>query len=213
MDKKIISIEGNIGSGKSSFVRLLKERFADRLDVCFLQEPVEEWLMTRDEDGVNILDHYYQDQRRYAFPFQMMAYISRLVILKRALETTHYKYIITERCLHTDKHVFCKMLYDEGMIDSISYQIYNKWFNEFQNMAVPYQYVYLQTDPEVSKQRVDLRARSGENIPIDYLKKCHDYHEDWLLQNQRLCIINANQDTRTNPDIEFWINAVKTFIE
>jgi deoxycitidine kinase/deoxyguanosine kinase len=213
MDKKIISIEGNIGSGKSSFVQVLKERFSDRPDVCFLQEPVEEWLMTQDEQGVNILDHYYRDQKTYAFPFQMMAYISRLTILKRALETPHYKYIITERCLHTDKHVFCKMLYHDGMIDTIGFKIYNRWFTEFQDMAIPYHYVYLQTDPEVSKQRVDLRARSGETIPIDYLKKCHDYHENWLLQNQRLCIINANQDTRTNPDIESWINIVKTFIE
>ena len=210
---KIISIEGNIGSGKSSFVRDLKERFSDRPDVCFLQEPVDEWLMIRDADGVNILEHYYRDQRQYAFQFQMMAYISRLAILKRALDNPRYKYIITERCLYTDKNVFCKMLYDDSLIDSIGYQIYNKWFTEFQDMTVPYVYVYLQTDPEVSKQRVDLRARAGESIPIDYLKKCHNYHDSWLLQNENVHIINANQDTRTNPDIEAWIDIVKQLIE
>ena len=210
---KIISVEGNIGSGKSSFVRDLKERFSDRPDVCFLQEPVDEWLMIRDADGVNILEHYYRDQRHYAFQFQMMAYISRLAILKRALDNPHYKYIITERCLYTDKNVFCKMLYDDSLIDSIGYQIYNKWFIEFQDMTVPYVYVYLQTDPEVSKQRVDVRARAGETIPIDYLKKCHAYHESWLLQTENVHIINANQDTRTNPDIEAWIDIVKQLIE
>ena len=210
---KIISIEGNIGSGKSSFVHDLKELFSDRPDVCFLQEPVEEWLMIRDADGINILEHYYRDQQQYAFQFQMMAYISRLAILKRALDNPHYKYIITERCLYTDKNVFCKMLYDDSLIDSIGYQIYNKWFTEFQDVTVPYVYVYLQTDPEVSKQRVDLRARSGESIPIDYLKKCHDYHESWLLQNENVHVINANQDTRTNPDIESWVDIVKQLIE
>jgi len=210
---KIISVEGNIGSGKSSFVRDLKERFSDRSDVCFLQEPVDEWLMIRDADGVNILEHYYRDQRQYAFQFQMMAYISRLAILKRALDNPHYKYIITERCLYTDKNVFCKMLYDDSLIDSIGYQIYNKWFSEFQDMTVPYVYVYLQTEPEVSKQRVDLRARAGESIPIDYLKKCHAYHDSWLLQNENVHIINANQDTRTNPDIEAWVDIVKQLIE
>jgi len=210
---KIISIEGNIGSGKSSFVRCLKERFSDRPDVCFLQEPVDEWLMIRDASGVNILEHYYRDQRQYAFQFQMMAYISRLAILKRALDNPQYKYIITERCLYTDKNVFCKMLYDDSLIDSIGYQIYNKWFTEFQDVTIPYIYVYLQTDPCVSKQRVDFRARSGESIPIDYLKKCHDYHESWLLQNENVHIINANQDTRTNPDIEAWFDIVKQLIE
>ena len=133
----IIAIEGNIGSGKSTFVQELKERFADRIDICFLQEPVQEWLAIQDNSGTNILEHYYRDQRQYAFPFQMMAYISRLSILKRALENPQYKYIITERCLFTDKNVFCKMLYDDGMIDSIGYQIYNKWFAEFQEMSVP----------------------------------------------------------------------------
>ena len=177
----IISIEGNIGSGKSTFVSKLKEYFSNREDVCFLQEPVNEWLDIKDENGMNILEHYYKDQKSYAFQFQMMAYISRLAILKRAVENPQYKYIITERCLYTDKNVFCKMLYDEGLIESIGYQIYNKWFTEFQDLAIPYKCVYLRTDPEVSKSRVDIRARVEESIPIDYLKKCHAYHEEWLI--------------------------------
>jgi len=209
----IISIDGNIGSGKSTFVQTLKERFAGRVDVCFLQEPVQEWLAIQDNSGMNILEHYYRDQRQYAFPFQMMAYISRLSILKRALENPQYKYIITERCLFTDKNVFCKMLYDDGMIDSIGYQIYNKWFTEFQEMALPYHYVYLRTDPEVSKARVDIRARSEETIPIDYLKKCHQYHEVWLTAIDGVHIIDANQDLRENSDIETWVSMVKSLIE
>ena len=208
----IISVEGNIGSGKSTFVKTLKERFADRTDVCFLQEPVQEWLTIQDESG-NILEHYYRDQRQYAFQFQMMAYISRLSILKRALENPQYKYIITERCLFTDKNVFCKMLHDDGMIDSIGYQIYNKWFTEFQEMSVPYHYVYLRTDPEISKARVDSRARVEENIPIDYLKKCHQYHDAWLNEIDVIHVIDANQDLRENPDIEGWISLVKSLIE
>ena len=209
----IISINGNIGSGKSTFVQKLKERFSGRDDVCFLQEPVLEWLNIQDNDGVNVLDHYYRDQSMYAFPFQMMAYISRLSLLKRALENPQYKYIITERCLFTDKNVFCKMLYDDGMINSICYQIYNKWFTEFQEMTVPYHYVYLRTDPAISKVRVDLRARAEENIPIDYLKKCHQYHETWLNAIDGVLVIDANQDIRENPDIEEWINMVKSLIE
>lgn len=204
----IISIEGNIGSGKSTFVHKLKEHFADRHDVCFLQEPVNEWLDIKDEAGMNILEHYYKDQKSYAFQFQMMAYISRLAILKRATETSHYKYIITERCLYTDKEVFCKMLYDDGLIESIGYQIYNKWFTEFQDLAIPYKCVYLRTDPEISKLRVDIRARVEETIPIDYLKKCHAYHEEWLTIQPNTIIIDANQDINENPNIDEWVQRV-----
>jgi deoxyadenosine/deoxycytidine kinase len=80
-------------------------------------------------------------------------------------------------------------------------------------MSVPYHYVYLRTDPEVSKMRVDIRARTEESIPIDYLKKCHSYHEGWLTSIDGVHIIDANQDIRENPDIDAWVSIVKSLIE
>ena len=54
-------IEGNISSGKSTFVRLLTNymnKFKDNLELnpVLIQEPVDEWMETRDSDGKNILD-------------------------------------------------------------------------------------------------------------------------------------------------------------
>ena len=175
---RIISIEGNIGTGKTTFLRNLKKHFENREDVCFLDEPVDLWMNCKDQEG-NILEHYYKDQKKYGFQFQMMAYISRLSILRKALENPKYKYIISERSLFTDKHIFCKMLYDDGIIEEIGFQIYNMWFDEFISFSsfVP---VYLRTLPEVSYERVQTRARQGETIPLEYLQKCHNYHESWL---------------------------------
>ena len=42
-DRKIISIEGNIGSGKSTLVEELRKKFGNNEKVCFLQEPVDIW--------------------------------------------------------------------------------------------------------------------------------------------------------------------------
>ena len=175
---RIISIEGNIGTGKTTFLRNLKKHFAGREDVCFLDEPVDLWMNCKDQEG-NILEHYYKDQKKYGFQFQMMAYISRLSILRKALDNPQYKYIISERSLFTDKHIFCKMLHDDGIIEDIGFQIYNMWFDEFISFSsfVP---VYLRTLPEVSFERVQTRARQGETIPLEYLQKCHNYHEAWL---------------------------------
>jgi deoxyadenosine/deoxycytidine kinase len=211
---RIIVVQGNIGSGKSTFVDKLKTRYGERKDICFLQEPVNEWLTIKDKNGVNILENYYKDQPKYAFMFQMMAYISRLTILKRALESNQYKYIITERCLNTDRNVFCKMLYDDGLIDDIGYQIYNKWFDEFINFEnVSYVHVYLKTDPQVSKKRVDIRARVEESIPIEYLTKCHEYHEKWLLTaDQKVIIIDSNQDISINPNIDHWYDMIDQYL-
>ena len=211
---RIIVVQGNIGSGKSTFVEKLKTRYGGRKDICFLQEPVNEWLTIKDKEGVNILENYYKDQTKYAFMFQMMAYISRLAMLKRAIESNEYQYIITERCLNTDRNVFCKMLYDDGLIEDIGYQIYNKWFDEFNNFnTVDYIHVYLKTDPIVSKKRVDKRARAEESIPIEYLAKCHEYHDKWLLTtDQKVVLLDSNQDTDINPNIDHWYDMIGQYL-
>ena len=193
---KIISIEGNIGSGKSTFVETLKKYYKNP-KIYFLQEPVEEWNTIKDKDGISILENYYKDQKKYAFSFQMMAYISRLSSLKNAIDANKYDYIITERSLFTDKEVFCKMLYDDGFIEEIEYTIYLKWFNEF----IPkceISYVYLYTDTIVSFNRIEKRNRKGEDIPIEYLEKCKQYHDNWLTDN---CIlINSNKNRELTLD-------------
>ena len=130
----IISIEGNIGSGKSTFVDHLKQYYSTKsnhtLNICFLQEPVDEWNSIRDKNGETMLSKFYADSKTYAFPFQMMAYISRLALLRNALQKS-YDVIVTERCVQTDKMVFAQMLYDDGKMEDVEYTIYNRWFDEF----------------------------------------------------------------------------------
>ena len=208
----IINIEGNIGCGKSTFITRLKEELKHRTDICILPEPVDEWLKIRDDQG-NILQHYYKDQKAYAFAFQMMAYISRLAILKRAIEQG-YKYIITERCLDTDKHIFCQMLYDDGFINPIEFQIYNKWFDEFITKH-EYKTIYLRCDPVIAHERVMIRSRMEETISLEYLQKCHDYHDKWILNtDNQFEVFDANVDMNMNPEIiEDWIENVKKMVQ
>lgn len=197
----IVCVEGNIGSGKSTFMQKLKQEFKERQDICFLDEPVEVWRHFKDEEG-SILEHYYKDQMTWGFSFQMLAYISRLSILRRALANPDYKYIITERSLFTDTNVFCKMLYENGVIHPIQYQIYQAWFDEFITDH-PYVFVYLRTDPEIALQRVEKRNRKGETIPLSYLEECHRYHEKWL-EDALILDANVEEDETTR-----WITLVK----
>ena len=86
----IVSIEGNIGSGKSTVINTLKEyyksSYKNNNKVYFLEEPVSEWVEIKDSDGKNIIEKFYENQEHYSFSFQMMAYISRLAMLKRAIK-------------------------------------------------------------------------------------------------------------------------------
>jgi ribonuclease HI/deoxyadenosine/deoxycytidine kinase len=193
---RIISIEGNIGSGKSTFVKELQSYYksnSENLKIHFLQEPVDIWNNVQNTEGKNIIECYYTNQEKYAFPFQMMAYISRIHLLKEALKDD-YDIIITERCVHTDKNVFAQMLYDECKIGEIEFKIYNMWFHEFLKDLPKIDIVYLKTNPNISNERVIKRSRKGENIPIAYLEKCHNYHEKWLEQDAPIITIDGNED-------------------
>ena len=193
----IVSIEGNIGSGKSTVINTLKEYYKNNEKVYFLEEPVSEWVEIKDSDGKNIIEKFYENQEHYSFSFQMMAYISRLAMLKRAIK--HCKensihLIICERSLQTDKNVFCKMLHDSGKIEDINFQIYNKWFDEFITEIPSIYFMYIKTKPTIAYERVLKRNRKGENISIEYLEMCSMYHDNWLIDNcVRNCIvINGN---------------------
>jgi deoxyadenosine/deoxycytidine kinase len=198
----IISIDGNIGSGKSTRVKDMAQYYKDkgRTDIHFIQEPVDAWNSVVDEKGTPILVNYYKDKKRFAFRLQMLAYISRLSLLRDAVKKG-YKYIITERCVGTDRNVFTKMLYDTGDIENDEYIIYNQWFDEFIRDVPVGAIVYIKASPEVCLERVNIRAREGENIPIEYLQECDRYHNEWIY-NETIpkLTIDANVDFNTNPE-------------
>ena len=130
----IYTVEGNIGSGKSTLVKILKKLLPQRISATkfiFLQEPVDIWNTIKDSDGKTIIEKFYSNQEKYSFPFQMMAYISRLSQITRTIEQNPNSVIITERSVFTDRNVFAKMLYDAGKMESVNYEIYNRWFYEF----------------------------------------------------------------------------------
>jgi len=212
---RIISLDGNIGSGKSTLVSILKDRFKGATNICFLQEPVDLWNEIKDENDVTILENYYKDQNKFAFSFQMMAYISRLSMLKKEINKNKYDIIITERSTNTDRYVFAKMLFDDKKIDKIQYAIYLKWFDEFIEELPPIEVIYVRTTPKVAHERVKKRAREGESvIELEYLVRCHNYHEDWLNREKGLNLVfDGNVNIYDEPKVlENWIEAIKNYV-
>ena len=164
---KIISIDGNIGSGKSTLMGELKTYFSDNKDVVFLKEPVDEWETITDENGITILEKFYENPSKYGFSFQIMAYISRLNIMKQEFKKNPNAIFISERSLFTDKLVFAKMLFDSGNIELVNYKIYLSWFDTFAEEFPVSKVIYVNTDPEICHQRIEKRSRTGEsNIPL-----------------------------------------------
>jgi deoxyadenosine/deoxycytidine kinase len=195
----LVSIDGNIGSGKSTTWVMLKEEYKGRDDVHFVEEPVGLWDNIKDAQGVPILTNFYKDPKAYAFRFQMMAYISRLALLRQTVHDNagRCRVIITERSVDTDRNIFAKMLYDRGDIAHDEYTIYNMWFDEFVRDLPVAGLVYIRADPETCMERITKRGREGETIPLEYVQKCHDYHDAWINGETVKCkklVIDAKQE-------------------
>jgi len=220
----IVSIDGNIGSGKTTgkaklreYIMSLKRNNEDN-SIIFVDEPTSDWEQIKDENGVSILTNLYTDVKRFAFRFQMMAYITRLRKLRQALKTPNVRLIITERCLLTDAHVFAKMLYDSKKIEEDEYDIYMRWFDEFAKEVEPSCFVYFKASTEVCMNRIHKRNRPGEsNISFDYLEACNNYHDEWLnFVPSKITIptliLNADVDAGAydySADIYHFINSLR----
>jgi len=216
MKTTIISIEGNIGSGKSTLFEKLKIHFANNKNLIFVREPVDIWESIQDENGTTILEKFYQDQIKYSFSFQIMAYISRINLLKETIKEHPGVTIITERSLYTDKMVFAKMLYDTHKIEYINYQIYLNLFDTFKNDFNVDNIIYIKTDPDVCYNRILKRARNGENnISLDYLQLCNTYHSNMvdILECDKI-VLNGNVDIYENTSqLNDWICQIQDIIK
>ncbi len=203
--KMLFSIEGNIGSGKSTLVSYLRKEFNEISDipVHFVDEPVSQWEMIKSAEGKHMIELFYSDPSKYAFAFQMMAYISRLSLLHEATLRYPNDIIITERCLLTDYHVFAKMLYENKSMLKEEYEIYQKWFHYFQQELELTGIIYIKTDPEVAHERCLKRARSGETITLEYLEKCHEKHEEWISNSHYVTYIIDNNEL--DPEYAAWM--------
>lgn len=171
----VLSIEGNIGAGKSTFLRVMESHFgADNVE--FIPEPVHLWTNC---NGQNMLEAFYSDTQRYAYMFQSFAFVTRLMEQSKPQR----KLIrILERSGLSD-HCFAENCYENGLLNDVEYAAYETWYNYLvSNMpGAPDGLVYLRTTPKVCYERMSVRNRQEENgVPLTYLEQLHKRHENWL---------------------------------
>jgi deoxyadenosine/deoxycytidine kinase len=207
----LISIEGNIGSGKSTLLEHLKThvKAAGSRKIIYVDEPVSEWNTITDENNRGMLELFYENPKKYAFSFQMMAYISRLANMQNAIKNHPNHIILMERSLLTDYHVFAEMLHEKGDLLHEEFAIYRKWFHHFNTIPMD-GLIYLETSPEVALERCQKRNRQGETISLEYLQELHERHETWIHEVETRPYLHVNNDSTDIDDILF---AVEDFLE
>jgi deoxyadenosine/deoxycytidine kinase len=203
---KVIYIEGNIGSGKTSLMELLQKIHKGNNSVQFLFEPVAAW------KNSGLFDKFYADPRRYAFPFQVMVLTSRIQQLQQ-IDGDYTELVVMERSLDTCGQVFGKMLHDQGKISDIEWDLYQKLLKQYKNMIAVMltdeegilhesETIYVKVDPEICVERIKKRCREGEEgIDLSYLseiEKCHD--EMFKGFKEPLTVIDNSKDLKSNEE-------------
>ncbi len=201
----LVTIEGNIGSGKSTIINYLRNLKSDY--IVFVDEPVAEWLnIKHPENGKNALEVFYEDQKENSFWFQILAYITRLRNLLKTIEEHPDKIIICERSIYTDKYVFAKMLYESNYLSEMEWKTYSYWFDTFKDKTELDLILYVNTEPDECYNRIIKRNRPEEvnKISKDYLVMCHNKHLQWFNDSEnKTKIIHINGHKSVDDVMDF----------
>ena len=194
----MISIEGNIGAGKTFLCDLLKAN-----DVKVSQEPVNEWKIGK----INILDHFYKNPTKYAYVFQT------LVLRTRVEQVRGMENCIIERSVQSDG-LFGGLQHSLGNMDDVEYASYLYQYEQaIQDTPAITQHIYIKTSIDVCIQRISKRNRGQENkISENYLRKLEMAHERWLNGLDNVLVLNGNADWTDPQSAKSVVSKVKRFI-
>jgi len=190
---KFISIEGNIGAGKSTVINEMKEYIKQtelEKRIVFLKEPVDVWESTIDPDsGKNMIELFYENPAKWSFAFQIMAFSTQQKLIEETVKQfPEVEVIVSERSVEAGRNIFTQMLKDSNHISPVEKQIYELLYKNHQYPL--YMSIFLDIPPEICFERVQTRAREGEvgktGISIDYLKGCDYYYRQWLIEKRKL---------------------------
>ncbi len=199
---KYIIVEGNIGAGKSTFLRILEE--FSNTNVVY--EPLEKW-----QEG-DLLDKFYADTKRWAYTFQTYAFVTRILAAEQAIRSSKKNVQILERSIYSDRYCFAKNAFESKVMSPLEWQLYTEWFDWLVDgyTVLPDGFIYMNTTPEVCFNRMKQRNRLEESkVSLDYLTSIHQKHEQWLIDKREVTsglgaipvlMLDCNKDFENNRD-------------
>ena len=163
--KKIYALEGNIGAGKTTILKLIAKNFKD---VEFVEEPVKEW---QNLGGMNLLDSFYSNPQRWGFSFEFYSMLTKIQALLKAADTDK-PIIVIERSILSNK-VFMDLSNELGKLDKMEYCMLLNTYNFYLEHVYPQLagIIYLDTPVEECIRRITKRNRGEEcSIEKSYLE-------------------------------------------
>lgn len=169
----LISIEGNIGSGKDEFIQFFKKYFTD--EIIFIEDNVYNW---KDK---SLLNNFYKHPERWAFTLQIQSITQKF---KRYLNVLPHKtkgsIIITHRSPMSDSFCFEKACVDSGYMTPKEDEIYQ---SVFENYRIPkfHGVIYLRSNVNKCYESIiSMDDRIEKNINFDFLRRINQNYEKWI---------------------------------
>ena len=176
-----ISIEGNIGCGKSSVITRLCA--SNRIPV-FL-EPLDEW--------AEWLDVFYQDPERWGMSFNL-----KVLMSYHKWKNNNFMSIY-ERSPLSCRYVFTQQQYDHGRMTQLEYDMVHDLYKEL--AWKPDVVIYIRAEPNVCMERMQQRARNCESsVPLAYIQDIHAKYE----------VMMATHFTLSKPENVYVVDGNKT---
>ena len=192
--KKVFSIEGNIGAGKSTILSALEKAIPNCI---VLPEPVFDW---KNIGGDDLLKNFYTDPKRWTFTFELYSMFSKVKKLNAAI-LTDAEIIIMERSLYSDK-AFHHISYFYNKLNGIETTLLDKFYDDYkQTYPILNGIIYIDTDPKICLDRIKARGRSEEQeITLEYLEKLED---EFLCTKYKapMMMVNGNYDLKKQEEI------------
>ena len=173
MYKLHITIEGNIGVGKSTLLSKVYKHFKDNENVTCVCEPLNDWVSN------GFLEDMYSKRIDHA-EFQHMVISSMFHTSFMGLSKSDI--LIQERSMDAAFEVFTKNNVENSRSVELLKYSYDKLKGSLEE-TFPVQIVriYLRVPPFVAFSRVCQRSRSSEsNMTEEYITAINDSYEKWL---------------------------------
>ncbi len=212
-------LEGNIGAGKSTFLRLLSQQMPQ---VEAVTEPVNNWQSTI--YGQSLLTNFYKNPKRWAYTLELLTMICRVEEhLKEQKNRDGVK--VAERSIYSGYYCFAQNSYAQGFMTDLEWQMYQQWFSFLiPNKCLPPKgFIYMKASPEIAYERIKKRNRHAEKtLSFAYLKQIHRKHETFLakqasilpqLRRVPILTLDCNDEFENNPaQLHKHMHAIQNFL-
>ena len=201
MKHQFITIEGNIGAGKTTLSNILAQKLNAKL---ILEEFADNPFLSK----------FYENPQQYAFPVELFFMAERYKQLKEMIHTKDLFQSIT-----VSDYLFTKcLLFAKVTLPDEEFRLYQKLFDIIhQQLTFPDILIYLHAPIKKLQENIKKRNREYEqNISNEYLFDLQETYTSYIKQhNIKTIFIDAsNADFLGNPNhLQVVIDALEGDIE